>query len=206
MERRAGLAASGVLATGVTLGSVLLATMVSPTFQWSANALSELGDAGTTVGTEVTVLFFNGGLIVGGAIGLVFAWLLWRAGDPGGKRVVAALFGLTMVSMGAIGVFPIGSPLHFPVSAAFFVLVTVTIWVDAVVVVGPDEGDRGAIAAWLGAVNVAAWGIWALTGPIRRPGLAIPEIVGALVLSGWVLSTAIRLSQWEPVLNRSRAP
>lgn len=205
MDRQPALAVSGVLATGVTLGSVLLATMVSPAFQWTANALSELGDAGTAAGTRTTVLLFNGGLIVGAVVGLAFAWFLWVAAEPRGKRIVAALFAVTMVTMGGIGLFPIGSPLHFPVSAAFFVMVTVTIWADALVGAGSDEGDRGAIAAWLGATNVAAWVLWGVTGPIRRPGLAIPEIVGAFVLAGWVLSTAIRLSQWEPVVTRSRA-
>jgi hypothetical membrane protein len=61
------------------------------------------------------------------------------------------------------------------------------------------------VAAWLGAVNVLAWAVWAATGPVRRPGLAIPEVVGALVLAAWVLSTAIRLSRWEPAVSRSPA-
>lgn len=204
MDRQPALAASGVFATAVTLGSVLLATMVSPTFQWTGDALSELGDAETAAGTGSTVLLFNGGLIVGAVIGLAFAWFLWKAAEPRGKQIVAALFAVTMVTMGAIGLFPMGSPLHFPVAAAFFVMVTVTIWADALVGAGSDEGDRGAIAAWLGATNVGTWVIWGVTGPIRRPGIAIPEIVGAVVLAGWVLSTAIRLSQWEAALSRSR--
>ena len=203
MERNAGLAASGVVAAGVSLASVLLATMLSPDFAWTANALSNLGVPGTAAGTPTTALLFNGGLIVGALVGLVFAFFLWRRAENRGKRVVAVLLAVTLAAMGAIGVFPQGSPLHVPVAVAFFVLVTATIWADAVVVGGTDEGLRGAVATWLGAANVGVWVIWAATGPVRRPGLALPEVVGALVFAIWILSTAIRLSSRDRTVPHS---
>lgn len=205
MARNPRLAASGVVAAAVSLASLLLATMLSPSFEWTGNALSNLGVAGTDAGTPTTALLFNGGLVVGALLGLVFAYYLWTCAENRGKRTVAVLFALTLVAMGAIGVFPQGTALHVPAAVAFFVLVTVTIWADAVVVGGTEEGLRGAVATWLGAANVAAWIIWAATGPIRRPGLALPEIVGALVFAIWILSTAIRLSRRDPAVTRSPA-
>ena len=205
MDRNPALAATGVLAAAVSLASVLLATMVSPSFEWAGNALSNLGVASTDAGTATTALLFNGGLLLGALLGLVFAYFLWIEAESRGKRAVAGLLALTLLAMGLVGVFPQGTSPHFPLSVAFFVLITVTIWADAVAVRNTDEGRRGAIAAWLGATNVAAWGVWVATGPLQRPGLAIPEIVGSLALAAWLLSTAIRLSQWEPAVSRSPA-
>ncbi len=205
MERNPALAASGIVAAAIALGGVLLATMVSPNFRWTENALSNLGVTGTAAGTPTTVLLFNGGLLLGALLGLVFAVAVWRAAESRGKQAVAALLAVTVGAMGAIAVFPQGTAAHFPVASAFYLLITVTIWADAVAVRGTDEGQRGAVAAWLGAANLGAWLVWAATGPVRRPGLAIPEIVGALVFALWILSTAIRLSRSEPAVTRSPA-
>jgi hypothetical membrane protein len=205
MDRSPALAASGVIATVVTLAGVLVATLVSTSFVWTRNALSDLGVATTDAGTETTVLLFNGGLVLGGLLGIVFASYLYTRAASRGKRVVAGLFAITMLTMAGIGIFPQDTAVHLPVAVAFYLLVTATIWGDAVAVRGTEEGRRGAVAAWLGAVNVLAWAVWAATGPVRRPGLAIPEVVGALVLAAWVLSTAIRLSRWEPAVSRSPA-
>lgn len=205
MDRNPALAASGVVAAGLSLGSILLATMVSPTFEWTRNALSNLGVPGTQAGTGTTALLFNGGLLLGTLLGWVFAYFLWTQAETRGKRVVAVLLAVTLATMGAVAVFPQGTALHVPVASAFYLLITVTIWTDAVVVRGTEEGRRGAVAAWLGATNLGAWLLWAATGPVRRPGLAIPEIVGALVFALWILSTAIRLSQWETRVTRSPA-
>ncbi|MEF8776346.1 MAG: DUF998 domain-containing protein [Haloarculaceae archaeon] len=205
MARNPALAMSGVTAAVVSLASLLLATMLSPSFAWTANALSNLGVPGTEAGTRTTAFLFNWGLVAGALLGLVFAYYLWTQVETRGKRVVSVLLAATLLSMGAIGVFPQGTALHVPVAVAFFVLVTVTIWADAVVVGGTEEGLRGAVATWLGAANVGAWVVWAATGPIRRPGLALPEIVGALVFAIWIVSTAIRLSRWDSAVDSSPA-
>lgn len=205
MDRNPALAASGVLAAGVSLGCLLLATMISPTFTWTGNALSNLGVAWTEAGTAMTARLFNGGLLLGTLLGWVFAYFLWTQAASRGKRLVAALLALTLAAMGGIALFPQGTDLHFPVAVTFYVMITVTIWTDAVVVRDTVEGQRGAVATWLGAANVGAWVVWAATGPVRRPGLALPEIVGAFVFALWILSSAIRLSQWEPVVTRSPA-
>jgi len=143
------------------------------------------------------VVLFNGGLLLGGLFGLLFAWGRWQRTTRAGGRVVAVLLGLTVVCMAGIAVFPQGTTPHVPLAVAFFVLITATIWADSLVTGKTPEGLRGAVTAWLGLVNVLAWGIWIATGPVLRPGVAIPEIVGALVLSAWVISEAIRLSTWE---------
>jgi hypothetical membrane protein len=210
MNRDQALAASGAGSVLVTLSAILLATLVSPSFTWPANALSDLGVARTPAGTGLTVLLFNGGLVVGALLGLGFAALRWRRAASTLQRLVAVLFVATLLAMAGVGLFPAGSALHVPAAVAFYVLVTVTLWVDAWDAGGGPGGRRGAVQTWLGAANVATWAVWALTGPVRRPGLAIPEIIGALVLSAWVLSESMRFTgaadflDGEPTSDLSR--
>lgn len=194
MNRDQVMAASGVAAVLVTLSAVVLATLVSPDFAWTMNALSDLGVTTTDAGTQATVFIFNGGLVFGSLLGLVFAVLRWRRARWGMGRFVAVLFGVTMAAMGGVGLFPAGTALHLPTAVTFYALVTATLWADAWDAGGGPGGRRGAVTTWLGATNAAAWIIWAVTGPVRRPGLALPEVVGALVLSAWVLTEAMRYS------------
>jgi hypothetical membrane protein len=53
-------------------------------------------------------------------------------------------------------------------------------------------------AASLGTLNAAGWIGWGLTGSVTRPGLAIPEIIGALALSIWAVRVSVGLirGQW----------
>jgi hypothetical membrane protein len=63
--------ASGVAFPVVSLGAILLATLVSPTFTWTGSALSDLGAFGAP-----TALLFNGGLVLAGLVAFPFvAWL-----------------------------------------------------------------------------------------------------------------------------------
>ncbi len=194
MNRDQALAASGVAAVLVTVSAILFATLVSPDFAWRTNALSDLGVTTTDAGTAVTVWLFNGGLVLGALFGLAFAVLRWRRSDGQLARLVAVSFAATMGALGGIGLFPSGTALHTPVAAAFYALVTVTLWIDAWEAGGGPGGRRGAVTTWLGATNAVAWLIWAATGPVDRPGVAIPEIIGALVLAVWVLTEAMRYS------------
>ena len=108
MDRESALRGSGAAAVIVTMTAILLATLVSPAFAWTDNALSDLGVTGTDAGTGTTVLLFNGGLIVGGVLGVGFAVALARLRPTWPGRIVAGLFALTMVLMGLVGVFPSG--------------------------------------------------------------------------------------------------
>lgn len=176
MSRRSRVRAVGLAAPGVALGCILLATLLSPTFSWTDSALSDLG---VTAGTA---LLFNGGLVVGGALGLGFAAWLWGVDDGVLARLRAVAFGGAVVGMGAVGVFVEGTPLHFPSALGFYLLATATMAVDGLARRGTTTGRLALVAA---VVHLLAWWAW-LAGVRPGPGLAIPETVGALLFTGWV--------------------
>ncbi|MFC6732867.1 hypothetical protein [Haladaptatus sp. DYSN1] len=154
---RAG-ALSGILAPGITLGAILLATLLSPTFTWTGSALSNLGGAG-----ERTAWLFNGGLMVG-----------------------------SLVALFSVGVFPIGTAYHFPAALSFYLLLTLALWVHGTGSVIAADVSFGLASIWLGIANIMTW-IWVSTGDLTRSGLAIPEIIGALIFGGWMAFAARRL-------------
>lgn len=169
-------AVSGVASAVGTPTLIVVATLVAPWFSWRTNAFSDLGV------TPPTELLFNGTLIVGGLLALPFAWLLWTTSDGLGGRLRGGLFAITAVALGAVGVFPSGDPLHFPVAATHFLGVTVTLAVDGALRRGRTTGRLAGVAAVGHAVAWIAWG----QGILFPPGLALPEFVGALVLATWV--------------------
>lgn len=186
--QRAGRAA-GVASVTVTIGTILAAALVSPDFRWTRNALSNLGQPGHPVATPLTTLLFDGGLVVGGVVGLGFGALLWSA-DGAVGRAAAPVFVATMVAMAAIGIFPQSQALHTPVAVGFYLLSMVTMAVSGAG--GLVDGDRRRARRSFGllAVHVAVWVGWGATGPLLRAGLAIPEMLGAVLIAVWVLVTA----------------
>ena len=199
MDRDTVVRSSGGVAVGVTMAAILLATLLSPAFRWTGNALSNLGVTQSAAGTSLTVLLFNAGLVLGGAVGLVFSVVLARSLPTFGGRAVGVLFGLAMLAMAAIGVFPQNRPLHFPVAVGFYLLLSLALWGDGVVSLRRGWRRRAVAGLALGTVNVFGWVAWGLTGSLRRPGLALPEIVGALALSVWAVwvSTGLVRGRWR---------
>jgi hypothetical membrane protein len=183
---RVAVACGAASAVG-TPALIVLATLVAPWFSWPDNALSDLGVA------PETALLFNGALIGGGLLALPFAWLLWaELADASGRlrRAVvglrAVVFTLTSVTLAGIGAFPSDTALHFPVAVGFFLLLTALLVLD-----GLDRwrARTGRLALAGAAVHVLGWIVWGQE--IRPgPGLALPEFVGALALSGWIVFLA----------------
>lgn len=180
---------TGVGSVVVAFGGILLAWVVSPAFTPTAHALSNLGVATTAPGTDLTVLLFNGGLVSAGLLGLAFAWTLFSTGSTG-DPAVAGSFALAVVLLGLVGVFPQGTALHFPVALGFYLLVSVTLWLDGLLRLRRGEDALPGLA--LGTLNIAGWVAWTLTGPLSRPGLALPELLGAAAFGAWVLLRVCR--------------
>lgn len=185
MRREQLLRGTGLAAIALTIGAILTATAVSPAFSWRGNALSNLGVTGTAAGTPLTVALFNGGLLLGGILGFGFAVALWRSAVSLRGRATAISFGLAVGFMALVGVFPQDTSPHFGVAAAFYLLVSVTLWLDGAAALGRGVRRRGFVATALGTGNLAGWVVWGLTGPPTRAGLAIPELWGALLFSTW---------------------
>jgi hypothetical membrane protein len=188
--RRASVAA-GALAPVLTLGAIFAATLLSPSFSWTAKALSNLGGPDAAVATPTTRLLFNNGLLLGGLVGLGFGPTLLAARRNAVELAGVALFGLTVVAMALIGVFPQHRDPHFAVAVAFYVLLSLACWTYGAGNALAGARRRGLLTAGAGVANLAAWVVWGLTGPFVRPGLALPEIVGATVFGGWAVATSV---------------
>ncbi|WP_254544284.1 DUF998 domain-containing protein [Halomarina pelagica] len=180
--------AAGVLAPVVALGAIALAALRSPTFTWAGSALSDLGAPGTR-----TAWLFNGGLALGGALALPFAWRLWRAARNRAERAGAVLLALDAVALALVGVFPIGTALHAPAAVSFFLLLSLALWTYSAGNLLAGERRRGAATVALGVVTLGAWVVWAAALRDLAPGLALPEAVGAVALGAWTATTAVRL-------------
>lgn len=180
----------GVVAVVVTFGGIGLGIAFSPSFGLTENALSNLGVADHSAGTDTTALVFNGGLIVGGALGGAFGVALAAIVSHPVERTGAVLFGLALVSMGAVGVFPQDGPYHFEAAAGFYLLFSIAVLVYAVGQLLTGERRSGALSAVAGLGNLAVWIGWGLTGSLTRAGLALPELLGAAMVVLWVVATA----------------
>jgi len=183
----------GVAAIVITFLGIFGAVALSPSFAWSENALSNLGVASHAAGTETTVLLFNGGLILGGVLGIGFAVALALEEKHALRRLGATVFGVAMASMAGVGIFPQNQPFHFAVASGLYLLFSVAAIVYAVGLVLGDKRHAAALSGGLGVTNLAVWIGWVGTVGIEAPGLAIPEILGAACIGIWALWQASRL-------------
>jgi len=195
-ERGCGWA--GVAVPIWTLGTILLATLLSPSFAWTVNALSNLG-AETDVSTSLTILVFNGGLITGGVAGVAFAVALRAGSRHTFERLGAVVYAIAVLAMAGVGVFPQDRALHFPMAGGFYLLFTVAFWIYGAGNVLAGEPTRGRVTILLGVAHLVMWVGWVQTVGLTGGGLAIPEIVGALVFGGWTVVTA----RWHLVGDRA---
>lgn len=172
----------GYAAVTVGFGGVLAAVFLAPPwFSVFTGALSVLGIRGLG-----TAPLFNGSLIAGGALGSGFVAYLWAATDrPFHLAAVPFLF-LATVSMSLAGVFPIPAGLHFAVSAAFFVFLSLGVLLWGLGDYAAGHGGRAATFLVLPAVHVVTW-LWWLVVPWFPPGIALPELAGVAVLVVWAL-------------------
>ncbi|WP_277541003.1 DUF998 domain-containing protein [Haloarcula laminariae] len=182
---------SGVVAVCIAAVGIAGAALASPAFAVTGNALSDLGQPGNPAATPVTTLLFDGGLILAGVVGLPFSVVLWRRSETSIGRVAVVPFAVALLGMAGVGLFPAGRPLHVPAALTLYLGSMV-----AMTLAGVDSGlagKRRRAAATLSfvAVHVAGWWWWAAGGPVPRPGLAVPELLGAAVFAAWVVLTAV---------------
>ena len=173
---------SGGVATVVALGGIALAVLLDPTFSWTGDALSDLGVR------DRSAPAFNGGLILGGVVGLAYAVGLWRLADGRERRgawvlrLRAVVFAASMVAMVGVGLYDLTEPLHAPAAVGFYTLLTVVFAIDGL---ARRRTTTGRVTLGFVPVHVAVWatylaGLWPVTG------LALPELPGALMLAAWV--------------------
>lgn len=170
---------AGLVGPLVGFATTLLAAALSPTFRWTADGLSALGAA-----TAAAPALFNYGLVISALLTVPFVWPLWTVSANRIERLGAATFGATVLALGLVGVFPLGTDLHAPVAIAYFTLLTLTLWVNGSGWALAGLVERGLLAIWLGIGHVLFWLGWVALGP---GGVAVPELVGSLVFFAWIL-------------------
>ncbi|WP_276271625.1 DUF998 domain-containing protein [Haloarcula litorea] len=190
METDRASAWAGVASVGLTDLAILAATVASPTFRWTGDALSDLGQPGDAAATPVTTLLFDGGLVVGAVVGLAFALTLSRGAGHPVERVAALPFVVALIGLAGVGVFPYSQALHAPAAVTFYLASMVAMAAYAVGNALAGARVRGAVTLALVGVHVAVWYWWATGGAFTRGGLAVPEFAGALLFGGWVVWTA----------------
>ncbi len=162
----AGPAAVVVSGAGVFGSAVLASWILGSWFSWAGNALSHLGAVG-----RATAPLFNGSLVAAGLLGVV---------------VLAASFG----SSGLVGVFSLPHSLHGPVALAYFILLTLGLFVHGTGDVLAGHPYRGLRSIWFGVAHVAGW---VLLGFVPFEGIALSELVGAVGVWGWTLQQYVTL-------------
>jgi hypothetical membrane protein len=181
---------SGFAAAIVGVGTVLLATLLAPWFSWNGDALSDLGDP-----ARATAPSFNAGVFLAGFLGFVFVVRLWIEveGSNWVRRLALVVLGTSFASLGLVGVFPVGSDLHFPVAVGYFVALTGGLWLYGSADALEGATKRGVATIWLGIASVSGWGVVAAIP--STSGIAIPEAVSTIALAGWAVSTTLRLGR-----------
>lgn len=197
-DHRRIAATCGAVAPIVSLGAVLLATIVaSPeTFTWRVRALSDMGRPAAR-----TFWLFNGGLFVGGLIGAPFVWLLWTEARNAVERAGVAAFVGSLAGMFLVGVFflehtdyYLSRSLHGPAALAFFGLAPWAHWLVGTGAVLADDRRWGLGSIWIGIGHLLAWLGWLFVGSaVEGSWFAVPEMVAALLFGGWVFWASIRL-------------
>lgn len=174
----AGLGVAAVLASFV---GIFVAAALSPWFSPFLHALSFLGADGI-----VTAPIFNGALLLGGALGAGFVVAVWDDAQNGVHRAALVFLFPAMVFLGMTGAFPLPLLLHAVVAALFFLFSTVGVLVWGGGDFPAGRPVRGGTFVVAGTLHVVSWLWWAIFG-WAGPGIAVPELVGALGLAVWAL-------------------
>ena len=180
----------GVIVPVFTIGLILTAIALSPWFSWQDDALSDLG-------VSPAALVFNTALIVGGLlnVGLALGVGQW-VGNQSRRDLLLARLGSALLLVAAvllslIGVFTEDIRLvHRTVAAGYFLLTPVSY-----LLLGTAWLWRGARVAGIltVAAGIAALALIALTPHHVAHGIAVPEILAALIISCWSFSTGVIL-------------
>lgn len=201
-QRSAAFFASGSAVVG--LGAVGAALAMAPWFNWTTDALSDLGHP-----RHESAAVFGAGLL---ASGLFYVDAVLHARPSLGKsRLAKASAGFLVaggLSLSAIGVIneSFGAP-HFVVSLTYFTFVPLGMFLLALCIRG--VAPRFALVTAAMAVAAAAFGISILTAIAYGapfPSQAIPELIASSILAAWAVLGGIALyaGKWPRVTPQPR--
>ena len=166
----------GVFGPLLVYMSIAASLVLSPSFRWETNALSDLGHAVTSDVAWV----FNLGLLLAGFFLMIYAMTTFKKHANYSSfclLVSAFFFQLLAVINGSYG------SLHYAVAVPHFLMLSVTSIVYTV-----EKRSAFALATFL--VVMFSWLLYALN--IFSVGIAVPETVSKLVLL-WIMYSALRI-------------
>lgn len=175
--------ACGIASPIITLALITTAIILYPPFDWTTNALSDLGVQ------ESSALIFNSSLIVGGILSLLFTFglkqFLWKHWLG---KIGVLIFAVATINMVAIGVFSENfGYLHYYVSVMFFMSLPASqFFMAAALARGLSEKALGTFTLVAGLIALLVW-----VFPWRSA--AIPEIIAALAAAMWSIVLGVRL-------------
>lgn len=173
----------GIVGPTTAILLIFIAVSRAPWFSWTDNSLSDLGVS------EVAFLF-NSAVIFAGVLNFFFALGVKRAyGQDRLSSIGSRILVLGGSCLGLVGVFTEESlVIHGLVAIGYFLLYPV-----ALILLGYSlrKNDRNYGVFTILSGVLAFGGIFGLAGFYR--GLAIPEIVEAVILALWVVSMGLKL-------------
>ncbi len=172
----------GILTPAIAFSFIFIAIALYQPFNWSNNALSDLG-----VVNGLTSGLFNSGLIITGVWALVFmVGLLIKFNKNLVGQVSAFVFALACLSLIAIGIFPENVvPTHYLVSVAFFVFLPISLFIVAAAFVVVHKIRMAVFTIVIAFASALPWILY--FSLYYAPNVAIPEFVSGLAGSAWIV-------------------
>ena len=180
--RIAGLC--GIIAPILSFGLIFYAVAISPWFNWQTNALSDLGRY-----PRPGALPFNVALILGGVLNVMLVAGIGQWIGPGwlGRAGTVASY-IGAVALVLTGMFPENYPgLHWMSAATYFLVTPV-----GYALIGAAIWRRRLRAHGAAAISAATAAFLVMIF-LPHDGLAVPELVAALLLTSRAFSMGMKL-------------
>jgi hypothetical membrane protein len=178
---------SGIIGSILPLVMILASTVLEKSFSWNKNALSDIG-------VSQTAWLFNGALIVGGLLNLLFAiGLRDYLGKTKWLKIGVSLLIVSSISLLLVGVFTENyNVIHVFVALGYLLLAPLGL---LCISRGEESKQFGKVSRTLGIIALLAiFGIPVITFAANlQIGFAVPEFAEALLLSIWTFGVSLRL-------------
>lgn len=171
----------GIFGPLIVYISILLSLVLSPSFDWKSNALSDLGHAVTSHVAPI----FNLGLLLAGLLMMIYALTVFH------KHAKYSSFCLLVSTffVQLLAVFnEVYGSLHYAVAVPHFVMLSLTSIVYTV-----EKRSVSALIAFI--VVMISWLLYGLG--VFKVGIAVPETVSKLVVT-WIIYSAIKIYIIKP--------
>jgi hypothetical membrane protein len=170
-------ALSGILAPIVAAIFITTSIIMSHWFNWSCNALSDLGHS---VVSNVAP-FFNIGLLLCGFLTITYSLTIFRSY----AKYTSYFLAFAGLALQLVATFDeVYVALHFQVSVLFFIslgFASISYFLE----------KRSIIAAAAFIVGSISWILFGLK--IYSTGISVPEAISSIAVASWVVVSALRL-------------